>query len=444
MKTLLLRVRTLLTELSFLARTSLMIAFFFFIDKILAFVRIGIISRQYADSVELLDTFNAANNLPDVLFALISGGALAMAFIPLMSEYLTTKGRAAAWDLFSRVANLAFLVTGSIALIIAIFAEPIVNAELGIAPGFGAEQRQLLAELMQLNLVGTIIFSISGLVMASLQANQHFILPAMAPIMYNVGQIIGAIFFVPRFGIHGLVYGVILGAAFHLLIQIPALFKYEFKWTPALDLRDTGLLRALKLLGPRLLTMFGIQLIVIARDNIASRLDQVGAVTSLTYGLMIMQVPETLLGTAIATAMLPTLAEFAARDDWKEFHLSVERALRILIALTIPVAAVLAAGVNPLVRAVFGFDAETSTLITWTTRAYLLTLTGFSIQEIAARSFYARKEPMFPLYAVILRLVLFIAIGVAGLTFFKHLGAPIIALAELALLIESIVLFGWL
>ena len=422
----------------------MLIAFFFFIDKVLAFVRVGIISRQYAGSVELLDTFNAANNLPDVLFALISGGALAMAFIPLMSEYLTTKGRAAAWDLFSRVANLAFLVTGIAAIIIAFFSEQIVNAELGIAPGFGAEQRQLLAELMRLNLIGTIIFSISGLVMASLQANQHFLLPALAPTMYNVGQIVGAIFLVPRFGIYGLVYGVILGAAFHLSIQVPALFRYEFKWTPALDLHNTGLIEALKLLGPRLLTMFGIQLIVIARDNLASRLDQVGAVTSLTYGWMIMQVPETLLGTAIATAMLPTLAEFASREDWTEFRVAIERALRVLIALTIPVAAVIAAGINPLVRAAFGFDEATSTLITWTTRAYLLTLTGFSIQEIAARSFYARREPLFPLYAVVLRLAMFIAIGIAGITFFREVGAPIIAFAEIALLIESIILFSWL
>jgi putative peptidoglycan lipid II flippase len=433
-----------MNKLSFLARTSILIAVFFFIDKVLAFVRVGIISRQYADSVQLLDTFNAANNLPDVLFALISGGALAMAFIPLMSEYLTTKGRAAAWDLFSRVANLAFVVTGSIAVIIAIFAEPIVNAKIGIAPGFGAEQRQLLAELMRLNLIGTVIFSISGLIMASLQANQHFLLPALAPTMYNVGQIFGAIYLTPRFGIHGLVYGVILGAALHLLIQIPALFKYQFKWTPALDLRDTGLIEALRLLGPRLLTMFGIQLVTIARDNIASRLDQVGAVTSLTYGWMIMQVPETLLGTAIATAMLPTLAEFASRGDWSGFRSAIERALRVLIALTIPVAAVLAVGINPLVRAVFGFDAQTSTLITWTTRAYLLTLTGFSIQEIAARSFYARKEPMFPLYAVVLRLTIFLLIGIAGITFFRKMGAPVIAFAEIALLVESIVLFGWL
>lgn len=431
-------------KLSFLARTSVLIAFFFFIDKILAFVRVGIISRQFSDSIELLDTFNAANNLPDVLFALISGGALAMAFIPLMSSYLTTRGRAAAWDLFSRVANLAFVVTGSTAILVAIFAEPIVNAELGIAPGFGAEQRQLLAELMQLNLLGTIIFSISGLVMASLQANQHFLLPALAPTMYNVGQIFGAVYLVPRFGIHGLVYGVVIGAALHLLIQVPALIKYQFKWTPALNLRHTGLIEALKLLGPRLLTMFGIQLIVIARDNLASRLGQEGAVTSLTYGWMIMQVPETLIGTAIATAMLPTLAELASREDWSGFRLRIEHALRVLISLTIPVGAVMAAGINPLVRAVFGFDAETSTLITWTTRAYLITLTGFSIQEIAARSFYARKEPLFPLYAVLIRLTIFIAIGIAGISLFKQIGAPVIAFAEIALLVESILLFRWL
>lgn len=431
-------------KLSFLARTSLLIAFFFFVDKVLAFVRIGIISRQFADSVEVLDTFNAANNLPDVLFALISGGALAMAFIPLMTDALTQKGRAAAWDLFSRVANLAFVVTGSFAILIALFAEPIVNAELGIAPGFSAEQRHLLADLMRLNLIGTIIFSISGLVMASLQANQHFLLPALAPTMYNLGQIFGAVFLVPQFGIRGLVYGVIIGAALHLLIQIPALFRYEFKWTPVLDLRHTGLLEALKLLGPRLLTMFGIQLIVLARDNLASRLDQPGAVTSLTYGWMIMQVPETLLGTAIATAMLPTLAELASRADWAGFRSTIERALRVLISLTIPVAAVMAAGISPLVRAAFGFDDATSALITLTTRAYLITLTGYAIQEVAARSFYARREPLYPLYAVLLRLGLFILIGWAGVTLFKNIGAPVIAFAEIALLIESIILFGWL
>ncbi len=429
-------------KLSRLTQNSLIIASLFLIDKVFAFVRTGIISRQYTDEVHLLDTFNAANNLPDVLFALISGGALAMAFIPLLTEYLTTKDRAAAWDLFSRVANVAFLVTASFAVVISIFAEPI--ARLGIAPGFSEEQLDLLAELMRLNLIGTVIFSVSGLVAASLQANQHFIFPALAPTLYNIGQILGAIFFVPLFGVRGLVYGVILGAAFHLLIQLPALFAYGFRWTPSLNLRHTGLIEALKLMAPRLLTMGGIQFIVLARDNFASRLDQVGAVSSLTYGWMIMQVPETILGTAIATAMLPTLSEYAARADWAGFRSTIERALRVLISLTIPIAAVMAAGIHPLVRGVFGFPEEISTLLTWTTRAYLLTLTGFTIHEVAARSFYARKEPMFPLYAVLLRIVMFLAIAFVGVTFFPQFGAPVIAFAEISLLIEAIILFGWL
>ena len=431
-------------KLSFLARTSLLIGFFFGLDKVLAFVRTGIIARQYRDSIYLLDTFNAANNLPDVLFALISGGALAMAFIPLMSEYLTQKGRAPAWDLFSRVANLAFTVTAFAAVVIAIFAQQIVDSEIGIAPGFGLEQRQLMADLMRLNLIATIIFSISGLVMASLQANQHFLLPAIAPILYNVGQIIGALYFSPRYGIHGLVYGVILGAVLHLLIQVPALIKYQFHWTAALDLNDTGLLSALKLLGPRILTMVGIQAIVIVRDNLASRTQQVGAVTSLTYGWMIMQVPETLIGTAIAIAILPTLSELAAEQNWTSFRLTIEKALRVLVSLTLPIAGVLAAGLHPLVRAVFGFDEASSTLLTWTARVYLLTLAGYAVQETLVRAFYARQEPWPPFFSILIRLAIYLTIGITAILFFPAIGAPAIAFAEIAATVEAVILFIWL
>lgn len=431
-------------KLSRLGRNSLIVMSLFLVNKIFAFAHTAIVSRIYSDEVHLLDTFNAANNLPDLLFALISGGALAMAFIPLLTEYLTTKDRAAAWDLFSRVANFGFVLTGSIAVVIAIFAQQIVDAEIGIAPGFDVEQRQLLAELMRLNLIGTVIFSISGLVMASLQANQHFVLPAIAPSMYNIGQIFGAIFLVPIFGIYGLVYGVIIGAAMHLLVQVPALIKFGFRWTPSLDIRNTGLVEALKLMAPRLFTMMGIQLIFIARDNLASRLDQVGSVTALTYGWMIMQVPETILGTAIATAMLPTLSELASKRDWRGFRETMERALRVMISLTLPVAAVMSAGLHPLVRGVFGFPEDISQLITWTTRAYMLTLTGYAIHEAAVRSFYARKEPMVPLYMVFLRLAVFLAIGITGVFVVPEIGAPVIAFAEIALLIEAVILLALL
>ena len=444
-------------KFSHLTRTSLLLGFFFLFDKILAFGRSIIIARQFRLSPEL-DAFNVANNLPDLLFALISGGALAMAFIPLLTEYLTQKGRAAAWDLFSRVANVAFTATAGFALLIAIFAGQIVRAQVGIAPGFGPQQQQLVVELMRLNLIGTIIFSVSGLVMAGLQANQHFLFPAIAPMLYNVGMIIGALVFSPTepyhlgpvtlpalgFGVHGLVYGVILGAALHLAIQIPGLVLYQFRWTPSLDIRDSGLITALRLIAPRLLTMFGIQLMFIARDNFASRLDQVGAVTSLTYGWMIMQVPETLLGTAIATALLPSLAEFAAKKDWKTFSETVEKALRVMLALAIPAAAVMAAGLRPLLQVAFHFDDAGTNLLTLTSRIYLLTLAGYVMQETLARTFYARKEPLMPLLGVVARLIIYLSVGLAGVTLFRAVGAPVIAAAELSLLAEAILMLIWL
>ena len=443
-------------KFSRLSRTTLLLGFLFALDKVVAFGRSILIARQFKLS-SALDAFNVANNLPDLLFALISGGALAMAFIPVLSEYLTLKGRKAAWDLFSRVANLAFLITAGLAIVVAIFADPIVKSQIGIAPGFNAQQQHLIAELMRLNLVATCIFSISGLVMAGLQANQHFLFPALAPILYNIGQLFGALVLSPLkpyhfgpitlpafgLGVHGLVYGVILGAILHLAIQVPALVRYQFHWIPAVTIRDAGVVEVFKVVGPRLLTMFFIQLMFIARDNFASRLGIVGAASSLTYGWMIMQVPETLLGTAIATALLPTLAEHATRQEWDEFKTRVEKAARVLIALTLPIAAVMAAGIHPLVSLAFNFDAAGSAMLTWTVRAYLLVLTGYAIQEVMARAFYARKEALVPLYGVLIRVVLYFLVGYLVVKF-TRLDAPGIALAELAITVEAILLMIWL
>ncbi len=138
-------------------------------------------------------------NLPDMLFALIlrcSGTA----FIPVLTQTLTIEGRESAWRLFSRIANLAFIVTAVFAIIIALLSNRLVDWQVGIAPGFERPQQLLVADLMRLNLIATVIFSISGLVLAGLQANQHFLLPAAAPSLYNVGQIFGAIVLAPTTG----------------------------------------------------------------------------------------------------------------------------------------------------------------------------------------------------------------------------------------------------
>jgi putative peptidoglycan lipid II flippase len=423
--------------MSFLSRTSLLLAAFFAFDKLLAIFRQILIARQFGLSSEL-DAFNVANNLPDLLFALISGGALAMAFIPVLANVLTVQGRKSAWDLFSRIANLAFLVSAFFAVVVAVLAAPIVRTI--IAPGFTLEQQELVVELMRLDLIAMLLFSISGLVIAGLQANQHFLLPAMAPILYNVGQIFGALVLAPEqgttlagftlpaygLGVYGLVYGVIGGAAMHLLVQVPGLLAFRFRWIPRIDLNNPDVRRVLRVLGPRLVTMLLIQLIFLVRDNLASHLAE-GAVTALAYGWMIQQLPETLIGTAIGTAILPTLAEHISRDDLEAFRSVIDRAVRVLLALTIPTAVILSVGLRPLVEVAFGFDEAGTDLLMWVTRGFLFGLLGHSLLEVAARAFYAQQDAMTPLFGAALNVSLYILLGNQ---LYRLLGAPGISLTD--------------
>jgi putative peptidoglycan lipid II flippase len=425
--------------MSRLTRTSLMLAFFIATDKILGVIRQVIIARSFGLSSEL-DVFNVANNLPDLLFALISGGAMAVVFIPVLSEVLAQKGRPPFWELFSKIANLAFLVTLGLAIIITIFADPLVRWSLGIAPGFAPDQQALVAQLMRLNLIATMIFSISGLIMAGLQANQHFLLPALAPVLYNLGQIFGALILAPTqpyvilgitlpafgLGVYGLVYGVMIGASLHLAIQIPGLIMYHFRWLPALDLSNSLVRRVIRLFGPRLLMVFIIQLTFIVRDNLASRL-QAGSVTALTYGWMIMQVPETLIGTAIGIALLPTLSELASKQDWEGLRDTIERAVQVLLAITLPISIILIVGLRPFLAAVFRFDAQGTDLLLWVTRGYLLGLTGQCLLEVANRSFYAQQNVRIPLIGSFLNLGIYIILGVL---LFRPIGATGISVTD--------------
>ena len=339
------------------AKSALIVAVFFGLEKVLGFVRQIIIARQFGLS-PALDAFNAANNFPDLLFALISGGALAIAFIPVLTETIQKQDRKAAWDLFSRIANLMFLITGGIALVLAILAGPIVQRV--VTPGFSVEQQQLVTHIMRLDLIATMIFSLSGLVIAGLQANQHFLLPAMAPSMYDLGMLFGVIILAPEtgyqigpitlpafgLGVYGLAYGSIIGALMFLLIQLPGLVVYKFHWTPAIDLHHPGVRKVLALMGPRVLTVMFIQIIFIASDNIASWLVP-GSVSALVYGWLFMQVPETLVGTAIGTVLLPTISEQVAREQMDLFRQSLNRGMRIILAITIPAAVLEMVGSAP-------------------------------------------------------------------------------------------------
>jgi len=434
------------------ARSTIIVGVFFGLEKALGFVRNVIIARTFGLSPEL-DAFNAANNIPDLLFALISGGALAMALIPVLSEQLEKDDSKAAWKLFSRIGNLLFLVTASFSIVIAIFAKSMVISKWGIVPGFEASQQDLVTELMRLNLVATLLFSMSGLIIAGLQANQHFLLPALAPSMYDVGTLIGVLILVPEkgltigaitlpafgLGVHGLVYGTILGAFLFFAIQIPGLIHFKFRWTPSINIKDARVQQVIRLMLPRIGTVFFIQLIFIAQDNLASGL-AAGAVTALVYGWLFMQVPESLIGTAIGTALLPTISEQITRGEVDAFKQSLNHTVRTILALTLPSAVLLSIGIEPLIG-ILGFDIAGTQLVVWTVRAYMAGLIGHSLLEVAVRAFYARQKAVTPLIASGLTALVFILLGII---LAPLLGAPGIGLANTLAFTAEALLLMWL
>ena len=438
-------------KLSKLSKTSLLLFICYGVDKCFAVLRQMIIGRQFGLSVEL-DVFNIANNLPDMLFTLISGGALSMALIPVMSDIINKDGKKAGWKLFSSIANLFFLCAIVLALLTAIFAEPLVASEIGIAPGFSAQQQASVIRLMRMNLIAMLLFALSGLFVGGLQANRHFLMPALAPIFYNIGQIFGAVVLSPSapyrigplkipcfgLGIDGLVGGVIIGAAAHLLIQVPALIRHQFHWYPLIDFRDIQVKRVLAILGPRILSVFFVQLIFIIRDNYASRLAS-GAVTALSYGYMFQQLPETLIGTAIGTAILPSLSLFISNKDIHSYREVINKACRIAIALSLGAAVIMSVGLGPLIGSFFAFDEAQNLLMMNTLRGFLVGLAGHCLLEIANRAFYAQEQALVPLFGTILNVFIYI---ISGFLLFRRAGAPGLSLTDsIAFTVQALMMF---
>jgi putative peptidoglycan lipid II flippase len=241
----------------------------FLANKFLAIGRQVVVAQTFGTGGEY-DAFVAAFRLPDILFMLISGGALGTAFIPILSERLTLKNPKDpdGWRLTSGVLNTLLLAIIITATLLAIFATPLV--EWLIAPGFAPEIQALTAHLMRMTLISTILFSVSSLAGAVLNTHQHFILPAIAPLVYNLGIMFGAVVLSPSYGVNGLIYGVILGAAGHLLVQVPGLLRYGVRYYPILDWGDSDLWLVLKLMGPRVLNILVIQVNFVVMFNLAS------------------------------------------------------------------------------------------------------------------------------------------------------------------------------
>ena len=367
----------------------------FLLSKTLGLVRTMVISAQFGTSPEL-DAYNAAFRLPDMIFQLIAGGALASAFIPTVSTYLARKDERGAWRLFSAIATWVLLLGTVIAVISSLLALPLV--EHVIAPGFSRPQQVLTASLMRWMFVGSVIFGVSGLVMATLNARQHFLFPALAPSVYNLGIILGAWLLAPRYGVYGLVFGVVGGALGHLLIQLPTLFRHGFEYTPWLGFHDSGVREVLRLMGPRVVGISAVQINLLVNTILASGLSH-GSLSALNYAWMLMLLPQGVFSQAVATAAFPTLSEQAARNERKALNDTLGAILRTVFFLTIPASAMLIVLRRPIVALLLqrgNFTAHSTEQVAFALQFYALGLFAHSGVEILDRAFYALHDTLTP------------------------------------------------
>jgi putative peptidoglycan lipid II flippase len=407
--------------------------------KVVGLVRQRTVAGVFGTGAQY-DAYVAADVVPGLLFTLLAGGALAHAFIPVLSGYLARDDRDGTMRLASGVINTVFLLVAALAGLVALVAPVLVRAAWGVGPGFDPAQQALTTQLMRIFLFSTLIFAVSSIFSGILHAHQHFLLPALAPIAYDVGIIFGALILAPRLGIFGLAWGAVIGALLHAGLQVPGLAIYHVRWRPLLGWTNPALWRVGVLMIPRvvdlLMARMSIQWI---NANIASRLGE-GSVSALNYAWQLMQMPETIIGTSIAIVIFPTMAELAGRKDVESQRRALSGSLRAILGLTLPAAVGLLVLGRPAIQILFQggeFTAQSTDLVFWALQFYALGLITHSLLEVTVRAFFAQQDTLTPLIVSFFTTAL--NIGLA-LTLIRPLAHGGLALANsLAVGVESVI-----
>lgn len=417
----------------------------FVVSNVAGLIKWVLVSRAFGTSAEM-DAFNAANRLPELLFTLMAGGALASAFVPTFTSFLAQADRENAWRLASSIANLVFLGLSASAALSWLAAPWLVRHVL--APYFtDPVQISLTVSLLRILLISAVIFGLSGLLMGVLNAHQHFLLPALAPTFFWLGWIVGVILLAPTMGIHGLAWGVVVGALMHLLIQLPGLRGRSARYHLRLGLRDHAVRRVGALMGPRLLGVGVVQINFLVNTILASGMPE-GSLTGITIAFAVMMMPQVIIAQAIGIAVLPTFSEQVARNELAEMRASLATTLRGVLFLSLPASVGLIVLRRPIVSLLFErgeFDARSTELVAWALLWYAAGLVGHSLLEIIARAFYAMQDTRTPVAVGAAAMALNVGLSIVLSMMFANAGRPPhggLALANsLATALECLTLF---
>lgn len=388
-----------------------------FASAVLGLLRDRLLAQYF--TADLVGIYFASFRLPDFAFQVLILGALSVAFIPVFTEYWQ-KDKEEAWRLATSLLNLAVLIFLLIMAFFLIFTGPLSSL---IVPGLAKENpahAALLVNLTRIVLLAQIFFVFSTFLTGILQSFQRFLFPALAAVFYNLGIIVGIVFFSDK-GMYGVAFGVILGAVMHFLVQLPLAISLGFRPRLVFNWSHPGVRAVGRIMLPRSLALAANQINLIINTSLAS-LISLSSIAFLSFAQHLALVPINFFGAAISQAAFPTLSVAKNRNKTEEFKSVLLASLHQILFLIIPASTALLTLHEPFTRLVFGarlFTWEATLLTSQTLAALSLGLAAQGAALLLMRGFYALQDTKTPLKLGLLTIFLNMVLSVTFVLFLK-------------------------
>ncbi|MDR3675686.1 MAG: murein biosynthesis integral membrane protein MurJ [Acidobacteriota bacterium] len=410
-------------------------------SRVLGFFRDWTLAHQIGANA-ITDTYVTAFTLPDFLNYLVAGASLSLTFIPVFTKFVAEKREDEGWHVFSTVVTVMGALVVAVVVAGEIFTPYLAKA---IAPGFGPTEKTRYIFLTRLMLPAQICFYLGSILSAVQYAKGQFLIPSLAPVIYNVGVILGGILLAPRIGITGFAVGVLGGAvAGNLLLQVYGAWRAGARFSPNVDVRHPGFWMFIKLTVPIMLALS----LVFTDDWILRWFGSYLVPASITWlynAKNLMRVPLGVVGQAVGVASFPFLSRLYSEGKLEELNRTLNSTMRALILLLMPISALTIAQSVPLVYLVYSHTSLRATDL----QATAATLAVFSLgmfawgaQNILARGFYVARDTITPAIVGTLLTVLNLPVYWLLVRHYQHLG---LALASsIGIIAYTLLLFGLL
>lgn len=395
------------------------------VSKIVGLIRDRLLFSTFGAS-DATDVYFAAFKLPDLIFNILVLGALSAAFIPVFIEYREREGeQGTQWRIASSIMNIVVTLMIVLGVLAFILAPLLVQV---IAPGFSDAKQADTIVLTRIMLLAIVFFGISNVLSGILNASRRFVAYSLAPIMYNVGIIIGIVFLYPAFGLAGLAWGVVCGALLHMAIQIPSVRRSGFRHTWSINLYHPGVRQIGKLFLPRTLGLAVTQINFLIETIIASTLSA-GSLSIYTAANNLQAFPISVFGVSLAIAVFPLISQAVATKNNEQFVVQFSVTVRRILFLIIPTSVLILLLRAQIVRVVLGagaFDWEATILTAQALGFFSLSLFAQSLLPVLSRSFYALQDTKTPVKISIGSVILN---AILSLTFVHFMGVIGLALS---------------